>query len=132
MEFEVLNKRYKELSERLQQATSGDPMLSVLITAMMTLFESLSGMFSEQKVVNDKLLAVIERLEAKLGNKCITVRKTSNENINGKGKDSKRGIDSSSHGKDGKNSKSTSNDSTDIKVTEKEICIDVDGKELSI
>ena len=139
MEFEVLNKRYKELSERLQQAASGDPMLSVLITAMMTLFESLSGMFAEQKsinaeqkIVNEKLLAVIERLEAKLGNKCITVRKTSNENINGKGKDSKRGIDSSSHGKDGKNSKSTSNDSTDIKVTEKEICIDVDGKELSL
>lgn len=81
-------------------------MLSVLITAMMTLYESLSGMFAEQKNINaeqkiaiEKLTAVIERLEARLGNKSITVRKTCNENINGKGKDSKRGIDSSSHGK---------------------------------
>ena len=71
MEFEVLNKRYKELSERLQQAASGDPKLSVLITAMMTLFESLLGMVAEQQKLNDKLLAVIEKLEAKLGNKSL-------------------------------------------------------------
>ena len=110
MNFEDLNKSYKELAEKLQQATSGDPMLSVLITAMMTLYESLSGMFAEQKSTVEKLTAVIERLEARLGNKSITVRKTCNENINGKGKDSKRGIDSSSHGKDGKSRKSTSKD----------------------
>lgn len=139
MDFEDLNKRYKELADKLQQATSGDPMLSVLITAMMTLYESLSGMFAEQKNINaeqkiaiEKLTAVIERLEARLGNKSITVRKTCNENINVKGKDSKRGIDSSIHGKDGKSSKSASKDSSEIKVTEKEVCIDVDGKEISL
>lgn len=49
MNFEDLNKRYEELAEKLQQATSGDPMLSVLITAMMTLYVILSGMFAEQK-----------------------------------------------------------------------------------
>ena len=72
-------------------------MLSVLITAMMTLYPSLSGMFAEQKNINaeqkiaiEKLTAVIERLEAKLGNKSITVRKTCNENINGKGKVSRQ------------------------------------------
>lgn len=78
------------------------------------------------------MTAVIERLEPRLGNKSITVRKTCNENINGKGKDSKRGIDSSSHGKEGKSSKSASKDSSEIKVTEKEVCIDVDGKEISL
>ena len=46
--------------------------------------------------------------------------------------DSKRGIDSSSHGKDGKSSKSALKDSSEIKVTEKEVCIDVDGKEISL
>ena len=83
MEFENLNKRYKELAEKFQQATSGDPMLSVLITAMMTLYDSLSGMFAEQKNINaeqkiaiEKLTTVIERLEARLGND--TVRKTCN------------------------------------------------------
>lgn len=68
-------------------------------------------------------------LEARLGNKSITVRKTCNENINGNGKDSRSGIDSSSHGKDGKSSKSASKDSSEIKVTEKESCNDVEGKE---
>ncbi len=65
MDFEDLNKRYKNLAEKLQQATSGDPMLSILITAMMTLYESLSGMFAEQKTTVQKLTAVIERLEAR-------------------------------------------------------------------
>lgn len=40
MDFEDLNKRYKELEDKLQQVISGDPMLSVLITVMMTLYES--------------------------------------------------------------------------------------------
>uniref|UniRef100_UPI00402A8CD0 hypothetical protein n=1 Tax=Succinivibrio sp. TaxID=2053619 RepID=UPI00402A8CD0 len=66
MNFEDLNKRNKELAEKLLQATSGDPMLFVLITAMMTLYESLSGMFAEQKTTVEKLTAVIERLEARL------------------------------------------------------------------
>ena len=52
MDFEDLNKRYKELADKLQQVTSGDPMLSVLITAMMTLYDSLSGMFAEKKNIN--------------------------------------------------------------------------------
>ena len=132
MNFVDLNKRYKGLAEKLQQATSGDPMLFVLITAMMTLYESISGMFAEQKTTVEKLAAVIERLEARFGNKSITIRKTCNENINGKGKDSKRGIDSSCHGKDGKSSKSASKDSSAIKLMEKEVCIDVDGKEISL
>lgn len=58
-------------------------MISVLITAMMNLYESLSGMFAEQKNINaeqkiaiEKLTTVIERLEARLGND--TVRKTCN------------------------------------------------------
>ena len=84
MNFEDLNMRYKNLAEKLQQATLGAPMLSVLITAMMTLYESLSGMFAEQKTTVENLTAVIERLEARLGNKSNTVRKTCNENINGK------------------------------------------------
>lgn len=76
------------------------------------------------------MTTVIKGLEARLGNKSITVRKTCNENINGNGKDSRSGIDSSSHGKDGKSSKSASKDSSEIKVTEKESCIDVEGKEI--
>lgn len=78
------------------------------------------------------MTAVIEKLEARLGNKSITVRKTCNDSINGKGKDSKRGIAPSSHAKDGKSSKSASKDSFEINVTEEEVCIDVDSTEISL
>lgn len=139
MEFNVLNERYKELAEKLQQATSSSPMISVLVSALMTLFESLVAMFtkqseqlssltkqlSEQKALNEKLLNLIGKLEEKLGNKTITVRKVSNENINGKG------IDSSSRSKTPKPKKKVPT-SSDINVTEKEVCIDVDGRELSL
>ena len=73
----------------MQQAISSSPMLLVLVSTKMTLFESLVAMFtkqlSEQKVQNEKLLILIGKLEEKLGNKSTTVRKTSDENINGKG-----------------------------------------------
>lgn len=41
----------------------------------MIFYESLSGKFAEQKTSVEKLTAVIERLESKLGNKSITVSK---------------------------------------------------------
>ncbi len=48
------------------------------------------GCLQSKKITVEKLTAVIERLEARLGNKSITVGKTCNENINGKGKDSRQ------------------------------------------
>lgn len=63
--------------------------------------------------------------------KSITVRKTTNENINGKGCERKKGIDSSSKEKKQKEKKEVPvND--DVSVTDKEVCIDIDGKELSL
>ena len=90
----------------------------------MTLFETLSDMFAKQSALTvlqseqlksqseqltnlnkkleenqitiEKLMALIDTLNIKLGNRTLTTKKLSDENINGKKSEKKKGIDSSS------------------------------------
>lgn len=90
----------------------------------MTLFETLSDMFAKQSALTvlqreqlksqseqltnlnkkieenqitiEKLMALIETLNIKLGNRTLTTKKLSDENINGKKSEKKKAIDSSS------------------------------------
>lgn len=90
----------------------------------MTLFETLSDMFAKQSALTvlqreqlksqseqltnlnkkieenqitiEKLMALIETLNIKLGNRTLTTKKLSDENINGKKSKKKKAIDSSS------------------------------------
>ena len=155
----TLNSGFKEISEQIQKAVADDPALSAMIGVLLVMFESQSALnnsqseqiksqseqiksqseliesqSSEIKQLTKRietLTLTIERLSAKLGNKSITVRKTTNENINGKGSERKKGIDSSSKEKKQKEKKEVPvND--DVSVTDKEVCIDIDGKELSL
>ena len=72
-------------------------MTSVLVSVLFALFETLSNQFEEQAILIEKLNYAIEELTAELGNKnkSITVRKSCDENINGKGREKKKGINSS-------------------------------------
>ena len=131
MDSNTLNSRFKEVSEQIKKAVADDPALSAMFGVLMVLFESQSSEITQLTNRIAELTLTIERLSAKLGNKSITVRKTTNENINGKGSERKKGIDSSSKEKKQKEKKEVPvND--DVSVTDKEICIDIDGKELSI
>ena len=131
MDPNTLNSRFKEVSEQIQKAVADDPALSAMFGVLMVLFESQSSEIKQLTKRIAELTLTIEKLSAKLGNKAITVRKTTNENINGKGSERKKGIDSSSKEKKQKVKKEVPvND--DVSVTDKEVCIDIDGKELSI
>ena len=159
MDSKTLNSGFKEVSEQIKKAVADDPALSAMIGVLLVMFESQSALnnsqseqiksqseqiksqseliesqSSEIKQLTKRietLTLTIERLSAKLGNKSITVRKTTNENINGKGSERKKGIDSSSKEKKQKEKKEVPvND--DVSVTDKEVCIDIDGKELSL
>lgn len=70
------------------------------------------------------------KLKAALGNRSISNRKANNENINGKGSERTKGIDSSS-----KEKKPYTKPKTfahrDVKEVNEEVYIDVDGKEIS-
>ena len=75
----------------MQAATSSDPLLSALITTMMTLFETQNGQLAilskqleENQITIDKLMALINTLNEKLENRTLTTKKLSDENINGK------------------------------------------------
>ena len=145
MNSNTLNSRFKEVSEQIQKAVADDPALSAMIGVLLVMFENqaalnnsqselIESQSSEIKLLTKRietLTLTIEKLSAKLGNKSITVRKTTNENINGKGSERKKGIDSSSKEKKQKEKKDVPvND--DVSVTDKEVCIDIDGKELSL
>lgn len=152
MDANTLNSRFKEVSEQIQKAVADDPALSDMIGVLLVMFENQSALKNSQceqiktqsKLIDSQsseikqltkrietLTLTIEKLSAKLGNKSITVRKTTNENINGKGSERKKGIDSSSKEKKQKEKKEVPvND--DVSVTDKEVCIDIDGKELSL
>ena len=96
MDSNTLNSRFKEVSEQIQKAVADDPALSAMFGVLMVLFESQSSEIKQLTKRIAELTLTIEKLSAKLGNKAITVRKTTNENINGKGSERKKGIDSSS------------------------------------
>ena len=70
-----LQERFKDVSLKLQDATSSDPLISTLITTMMTLFETqneqltnLNKQIAENQVTIEKLMALINTLNTKLGN----------------------------------------------------------------
>lgn len=159
MDSNTLNSRFQEVSEQIKKAVADDPALSAMIGVLLVMFESQSALNNSQseqiksqseqiksqsELIESQsseikhltkrietLTLTIEKLSAKLGNKSITVRKTTNENINGKGSERKNGIDSSSKEKKQKEKKEVPvND--DVSVTDKEVCIDIDGKELSL
>jgi uncharacterized coiled-coil protein SlyX len=107
---QTLQDRFKDISQKLEKATADDPVISILVSALFALFENqnnqlqsqnititnLSKTIEDQKILIEKLNYAIAKLTAKLGDKSITVRKTSDENINGKGSEKKKGINSSS------------------------------------
>lgn len=112
MDSKTLNSRFQEVSEQIKKAVADDPALSAMIGVLLVMFESQSELIesqsSEIKQLTKRietLTLTIEKLSAKLGNKSITVRKTTNENINGKGSERKNGIDSSSKEKKQKEKK---------------------------
>lgn len=77
-------------------------------------------------------MALIETLNIKLGNRTLTTKKLSDENINGKKSEKKKGIDSSSKEKKTKASMKSTLTSDDIKVEERQKCVDVDGTALTL
>lgn len=139
MEQQELHQRFKDIALKLQEATSSDPLLSALISTMMTLFETqneqlanLNKKLEENQITIGKLMALIDSLNTKLGNRTLTTKKLSDENINGKKSEKKKGIDSSSKEKKPKASKKSTSTSDDIKVEERQKCVDVDGTTLTL
>lgn len=102
MDIESIKQSFKQISEQIKQSVPDNSLLSTLLSVLFTQFESsysqydtLNGMLKEQilkletqlsdqlKVIQDQTKEIIQKLTAKLGDKNITNRKMSYENING-------------------------------------------------
>uniref|UniRef100_UPI002637251F hypothetical protein n=1 Tax=uncultured Ruminobacter sp. TaxID=538947 RepID=UPI002637251F len=130
MSQKTLQDRFRDILKELEKATADNPMTSVLVSALYALFETLSNQLEDQKILIEKLNYAIEELTAKLGNKSITVRKSCDENINGKGSEKKKGINSSSGEKKSVSTKKNVKVSSDISTSDRYVCIDVNGEEI--
>lgn len=85
---------------------------------------NLNKKIEENQITIERLMALIETLNIKLGNRTLTIKKLSDENINGKKSEKKKGIDSSSKEKKTKASMKSTSTSDDIKVEERQKCVD--------
>ena len=132
MSQKTLQDRFRDILKELEKATADNPMTSVLVSALYALFETQNNQLEEQKILIEKLNYAIEELTAKLGNKSITVRKSCYENINGKGSEKKKGINSSSGEKKSVSTKKNVKVSSDISTSDRYVCIDVNGEEISV
>lgn len=75
MDQQELQEKFKDISLKLKDATSNDPLLSALITTMMTLFEmqneqltNLNKQIAEAQESIEKQMSLINTFNTKLGN----------------------------------------------------------------
>ena len=102
---------------------------SKIIKEQNLLIEKQSKIIKEQNLLIEKLSNEVIELKAKLANKTITVRKVSNEGINGKGSEQ---ADASAKDKPKNNKpKTTPPKADDLTVTKERICIGYGGEKMS-
>ena len=124
MDIQELKDNFERLSKQAQEATRADPALSALLFAILGFVNLLMGLFEEQKNLN-------ERLIQQLGNKTLSNKRITDENINGKRSEKKKGIDSSDKNREKNLSSKTSKPQKSIKVELRKSFIGYKGKELS-
>ena len=118
MDLKELQKQFDEISKqgRKTKTLSG---LAILFTSLISLFKVLFEMLSAQTKTIEQLNNTIESLQQKLGNKIVDSKRANKENINGRGCEKKKGVDSS----DKNRIKSTTKEKAatkDVKVVEPE------------
>lgn len=123
MDLPELQKQFDEISEQVKEVTKSQPVIAVLINALFGLFKILFNLLNEQN-------KTIQALQEKLGNKVVDSKRANNENINGRGSEKKKGVDSSDKKRD-KSQKDTCTAIKDVVVEHKESFIGYDGQEYS-
>ena len=144
MDLKELQKQFDKISKQVEKETKSQPALALLFTSFTStstmLFDLLNVKNEEQSKKIDELNntvtllnttiaglnKTIETLLAKLGNKTVDSKRANNENINGRGCEKKKGVDSS----DKNRIKATTKEQAatkDVKVVEQEKVIGYDG-----
>ena len=88
MDLKELQKQFYKISKQVERETKSLPALALLMNTLLGLFKILFGLLNEQN-------KTIQALQEKLGNKVVDSKRANNENINGRGSEKKKGVDSS-------------------------------------
>ena len=112
MDLKELQKQFDEISKQVKRETKSQPALALLFTSLISLFKVLFEMLNAQTKTIDQLNNTIESLQQKFGNKTVDSKRANNENINGRGCEKKKSVESS----DKTRIKSTTKDKVPTKV----------------
>lgn len=121
VDLKELQKQFDKISKQVEKETESQPVLALLMNTLLGFFRIIFGLLEEQIKLN-------QILQEKLGNKTVDSKRANNENINGRGCEKKKGVDSS----DKNRIKTTTKEQAatkDVKVVEQEKVIGYDGKE---
>ena len=88
MDLKELQKQFDKISKQVERETKSLPALAHLMNTLLGLFKILFNSLNEQN-------KTIQALQEKLGNKVVDSKRANNENINGRGSEKKKGVDSS-------------------------------------
>ena len=88
MDLKELQKQFDKISKQVERETKSLPALALLMNTLLGLFKILFNSLNEQN-------KTIQALQEKLGNKVVDSKRANNENINGRGSEKKKGVDSS-------------------------------------
>ena len=88
MDLKELQKQFDKISKQVERETKSLPAQALLMNTLLGLFKILFGLLNEQN-------KTIQALQEKLGNKVVDSKRANNENINGRGSEKKKGVDSS-------------------------------------
>ncbi len=125
VDLKELQKQFDEISKQVEEESKSQPALALLLSTMFSLLKVMLQILYSKIDEQNK---TIETLLAKLGNKTVDSKRANNENINGRGCEKKKGVDSS----DKNRIKATTKElaaTKDVKVVEQEKVIGYDGKE---
>ena len=121
VDLKELQKQFDKISKQVEKETESQPVLALLMNTLLGFFRIIFGLLEEQIKLN-------QIFQEKLGNKTVDSKRANNENINGRGCEKKKGVDSS----DKNRIKATTKEQAatkDVKVVEQEKVIGYDGKE---
>ena len=95
MDLKELQKQFDKIAKQVERGTKSQSALELLFTSLISLFKVLFEMLNAQTKTIEQLNNTIESLQQKLGNKTVDSKRANDENINARGCEKKKVVESS-------------------------------------
>ena len=95
VDLKELQKQFDKIAKQVERGTKSQSALELLFTSLISLFKVLFEMLNAQTKTIEQLNNTIESLQQKLGNKTVDSKRANDENINARGCEKKKVVESS-------------------------------------